>query len=95
MAKKSVNRLNQKQHANKTGLILGCTAALWVFLMLDMLFIAHNNWFIIVAVSIGVWAVGLTISKPGEFAEQVQRVGFWKALLGNGTNQDGGRHRRR
>ena len=95
MAKNNnIKRLNDKRNAgDKSGWVLIATFAVWVFLLLDMIFVAHNSMFIIIAVSVGTWLVGLSIMRPGQFAVNVQQNGFWKALLGNGTNQ--GRRRRR
>lgn len=93
--KNNVNRLNTKQQTNKSGLILIGTFVLWLVLFLDMIFIAHNDPFIIIVVSVGIWVVGLLMVKPGKFAMQVQQVGFWKAVFGSGSNQQAKRGRRR
>lgn len=96
MPKKGVNRLNTKQSVgNKSGLILVGTFVLWLVLFLDMIFIAKNDPFIIIVVSLGIWTVGLMLVKPGKFAIKVQQVGFWKALFGSGSNQDAKRRRKR
>lgn len=91
----NVRRLNTKQSVgNKSGLTLILTFVFWLVLFLDMMFVAHNDPFIIIVVSIGIWTFGLILMKPGKFAMSVQQNGFWKALFGNGTNE-GQRRRRR
>lgn len=90
-----VNRLNSKgTQVNKSGLILIGAFVLWVILLMDMLFVAHNDPFIIIFVSLGIWAIALVMIKPGKFARSVQQNGFWKTLFGSGSNQERRRRRR-
>lgn len=88
-------RINKsKAPSNYTGLVLLGTAVVWFLMLLDMLLIAKNSMPIVIMVSIGVWAVGLAMAKPGQFAQRVRQVGFFKALKGEGDSANGRGHRR-
>ncbi len=96
MSNKKIQRLNGKNtKQNKAGMVFGLTLAFWIIAILDMIFVAHDNIFLIIIVSIGIWAVGLTIAKPGQIAVSFQENGFWKTLLGQGSSQGRQGQRRR
>lgn len=87
-------RINKsKAPGNYTGLVLLGTAVVWILMLLDMLLVAKNSVPIIVMVSIGVWAVGIAMAKPGQFAQRVRQVGFFNALKGEGGTGSRGRRR--
>lgn len=91
----NIKRLNTKRSVgNKSGLTLILTFVVWLVFFLDMMFVTHNDPFIIFVVSGGIWTFGLILMRPGKFAMSVQQNGFWKTLFGNGTNE-GQRRRRR
>ncbi|WP_294919591.1 hypothetical protein [Lactobacillus rizhaonensis] len=95
MNNRNTKRLNSKNSiANKPGMIIGFIAIIWIALLIDMIFVAHNQLFIIIAVSIGVWAVGLIMLKPGQLAVDIQKNGFWRTLFRKGSNNKRGRRRR-
>lgn len=99
----NIKRLNTKRSVgNKSGLTLILTFVVWLVFFLDMMFVTHNDPFIIFVVSGGIWTFGLILMRPGKFAMSVQQNGFRKTLqngfrktlFGNGTNE-GQRRRRR
>lgn len=95
------NRLGAKnQGMDRSKKVLLITAAIWVIYIIDELLLAHNPFWFIAIVTVGIWGTGIAIGKPGNFARKVAaKGGFWRALFNRPAKRNrrgrGGRNYRR
>lgn len=69
------------QSGNRTNKILAVTGVIWVVYLIDEFTVAHNPIWFVILLTVGIWAVGIVIAKPGKFSRKVYEVGFWNALF--------------
>ena len=90
----NAKRINTKHQRNNTGLILGVTIVLGILLPIYMLTVVQDSIFLTVVMTLGVWITGIVIAKPGKIAEQIAENGFWRTILGSGSNSGRGSRQR-